>query len=167
MARATRNATAARKLELALRRREVIRLRLKGRSFVEIGSELGIGTTTAFRDVTAAIQEAAEKRIADGALVLDLELARLDAIQAGAWDKALAGDPECVRACLAVITQRAKLLGIEAPTRVDILTRDQASSITRAMGTVVDTVLRELVTDPALREALAGAIVAGWEAIKE
>jgi hypothetical protein len=45
--------------------------------------------------------------------VLNLELARLDALQDAVWDQAMTGDTKAVDSALKVINMRAKLLGLE------------------------------------------------------
>lgn len=44
-----------------------------------------------------------------------LELARLDALQVGLWDRAEAGDVKAVLAVLRIIEQRSRLLGLDKP----------------------------------------------------
>lgn len=47
-----------------------------------------------------------------------LELQRLDALQVGLWDQALAGDVKAVNAVLRIIEQRSRLLGLDKPEAV-------------------------------------------------
>lgn len=56
-----------------------------------------------------------------------LELARLDALQVGLWDRAVGGDVKAVNAVLRIIERRSRLLGLDKP--------DVAHS---GSGTVVD-----------------------------
>ncbi len=44
-----------------------------------------------------------------------LELQRLDALQVGLWEQALAGDVKAVNAVLRIIEQRSRLLGLDKP----------------------------------------------------
>ena len=44
-----------------------------------------------------------------------LELARLDALQVGLWDRAVGGDVKAVNAVLRIIEQRSRLLGLDKP----------------------------------------------------
>lgn len=56
-----------------------------------------------------------------------LELARLDALQVGLWERAVTGDVKAVNAVLRIIEQRSRLLGLDKP---------EATSV--GSGTVVD-----------------------------
>lgn len=47
-----------------------------------------------------------------------LELARLDALQVGLWERAEAGDVKAVNAVLRIIEQRSRLLGLDRPETV-------------------------------------------------
>lgn len=49
-----------------------------------------------------------------------LELARLDALQVGLWDRAEAGDVKAVNAVLRIIEQRSRLLGLDRPEAVPV-----------------------------------------------
>lgn len=44
-----------------------------------------------------------------------LELLRLDALQAGLWDRAVGGEVKAVNAVLRIIEQRSRLLGLDKP----------------------------------------------------
>lgn len=63
-----------------------------------------------------------------------LELARLDALQAALWDKAMAGDVDAAREVRAVIMARCRLLGLDqrekgsawAPRTVVLSAEDRA-----------------------------------------
>ncbi len=44
-----------------------------------------------------------------------LELQRLDALQVGLWDQAVAGDVKAVNAVLRIVQQRSRLLGLDKP----------------------------------------------------
>ncbi len=160
-----RKPTTVRKAALGIRRQQAIELRLEGLSYLAIGQKLGTSTTAAYRDVQAALGEVAKQRTADAATVLDLELERLDCLQSGVWSKALAGDCEAVNTCLRVLSLRAKLLGLEAPTRVEVIKREDLKRICAAMGSVVDVALTEIVTDAAMRDVLVARIKIGWLAI--
>lgn len=85
--------------------------------FDEVGKVLGIGTAEAY----ALVQEAQTdlpRAVAAEALATELE--RLDAMTRGLWPDASKGKPESVKAMLAVMTRRAKYLGLDAPTRSEI-----------------------------------------------
>lgn len=88
----------------------VVELRTKGNSFREINRILGV--TRADRIFNRAIAREGNIELSrQHAIALEAE--RLDALQAGIWSKAVDGDPEAIRACLGVLTRRAKMLGLD------------------------------------------------------
>lgn len=132
--------------EIAIRRNEAIKLKRAGKSWQEIADLLGYDSRgTAFNDVKRAKEEArAElKETVEGERETDLE--RLDAMLAEAWRVMEAGhlavsggkvvmvgpeggeSPladngpklEAIRTLLRVLERRARLLGLDAPTRVE------------------------------------------------
>jgi hypothetical protein len=61
-----------------------------------------------------AVHKALGERITEGADGLRrLELARLDALQAAVWDKALAADTAAVNTVLRIIEQRTRMLSLD------------------------------------------------------
>jgi hypothetical protein len=87
-----------------------VELMLKGRSYDQIAREVGYANRgTAHRVVAKALSE----RLADDIDQLrELELARLDALQASLWAKAEKGDLRAVNACVRIIDKRCRLLGL-------------------------------------------------------
>ena len=93
------------------RRARCVELALAGHSYDEIALEVGYQNRgTAWR----AVQDSLRSRIADAvAEYRDLELARLDALQAAHWPQALAGSVRSADLVLRVIDRRVKLLGLD------------------------------------------------------
>ena len=50
----------------------------------------------------------------------DMEVARLDRLLMGHWTKAIGGDVNATRTVLSIMDRRAKLLGLDAPQRIDL-----------------------------------------------
>lgn len=99
------------------RRAQAVALRISGMTYDAIAQRLGVGSTTVFRDVTESMADAAKRTREAADELLELELQRLDTLQGGLWDAALAGDVSSVRAVLAVMERRAKLLGLDAAAK--------------------------------------------------
>lgn len=64
-----------------------------------------------------------------------LEALRLDRLQLVVWDRALAGDLRAIDSALAIMAQRAKLLGLNAPAkqRVEVITEDTLDAAIREL----------------------------------
>ena len=63
-----------------------------------------------------AFWKAVDTRQADGVdEYRALEIQRLDALQAGLWEQATAGDVKAVLAVLRIVQQRSRLLGLDRP----------------------------------------------------
>ncbi|HZT80708.1 MAG TPA: hypothetical protein VFA26_10815 [Gemmataceae bacterium] len=81
---------------------------------------MGISTSGAHKCVRTALTEARQKYQEDAAELIELEKERLDTLQAAYWPDALAGDVQAAHVVLACTAQRRKLLGLDAPKRVEV-----------------------------------------------
>lgn len=105
----------------AERRKRVLVARLRGDSFRTIAEREKISTSTAHADMSTALadiprQEADELR--------QQEEERLNALQAAYWEAALSGNLEAADRVLRIIDRRARLLGLDAPQRMEIAAGD-------------------------------------------
>ena len=93
------------------RKARCVELALAGHSYEEIALEVGYQNRgTAWR----AVQESLNSRIAEAVEEYrELELARLDALQAAHWPQAVAGSVRSADLVLRVIDRRIKLLGLD------------------------------------------------------
>jgi hypothetical protein len=104
---------------------KAVALRLAGLDFQSISDQLGYtNRSVAAQDVDRAISA----RIEDGTRSIDelreMELLRLDRLQAAAWAKALAGELKSIELVMKIIDRRCKLLGLDAPERHEVVTLD-------------------------------------------
>ena len=96
------------------RKAESVRLRLQGHEYDEVAELVGYSNRgTAWRTVTKALRERVDSAVDE---YRQLELARLDALQASLWDKAMSGDIASANTVLKVMGQRARLLGLDQLT---------------------------------------------------
>lgn len=98
------------------RQRQALDLRKSGMSFERIGELLGYANSKgAWKAVQAALRtmlrEPAES-------VRVLEEARLEAMLQAVWPRVLKDEPFAIDRALKILARRAKLLGLDAPTRV-------------------------------------------------
>ncbi|WBP89526.1 hypothetical protein [Kitasatospora cathayae] len=114
------NRRDAHQVPVVERRRAAVKLRIEGKSWQEIADLLGYDSKGgACKDVSRALQKA----VTDLALPLEeyrqLELDRLDAMQEALWPKVLDGETRAMDTALRLMDRRAKLLGLDAPTRTE------------------------------------------------
>lgn len=103
--------------ELDARRSRALNLRLAGLTYREIADREDVSVRTAYNDVQAALKLTLQEP-ADS--VRAQELARLDRMQRSVWPQVLSGDVKAGEYLLKVMDRRARLLGLDAPRRIDI-----------------------------------------------
>lgn len=95
----------------ALRRERAVRLRTSGMTYQAIADEMGYSSKgTVYNVVKQAMCEHVTDAVAERR---QLEGARLDALQAGLWERAMAGDVAAAMECRNIILARIKLFGLE------------------------------------------------------
>jgi len=98
--RALAKARAVRAVELAA----------EGNTYGQIAAELGYANRgTVHRIVREALET---QQVQSVELLREVEVRRLDALQSGVWDAAMAGDIDAANACLRIIQTRIKVLGL-------------------------------------------------------
>jgi hypothetical protein len=97
---------------------QALELRKAGASYRTIAEQLGYrGVSGAFKAVTSALK-ATLKEPAEELRTLELE--RLDAMLLPLWRRVQNGDEKAVDRVLRIAERRAKLLGLDAPTRREL-----------------------------------------------
>lgn len=138
------SATSPRRLAAKEKQRRALELRRAGASYAQIGRVLGYRSTASAHKavevaLTMTLREPAEA-------VRQLELERLDEAQRAIWPRVRAGDLEAIDRLCKLMDRRAKLLGLDAPKQVEVLTID-----------TVDAELRRLEAEMTLRHSLPPA----------
>jgi len=110
----TNAARAAKGLE---HQRQALELRRMGLGYEAIGAQLGLGKSQAHRLVQAALADCREQVTAHADELRSEELSRLDGMLQGLWPRARKGEAAAVDRVLKIGERRAKLLGLDAPTR--------------------------------------------------
>ena len=106
--------SATRRVTVAERRTQAVRLAASGMDYTQIAKQLGYHDRSgAFKAIRGAL--AAERAEAVDEL-RQLECERLDRLQASMWDAALEGDIASVDRVLKVIAARVRLLGLDQYT---------------------------------------------------
>lgn len=95
------------------RRARAVRLRLGGASYDTIAKDLGLASrASAWKLVQRALRDRVFEEVDQ---YRELELQRLDALQAAHWGAAVAGDVKAALLVLKIIEQRVKLLCLDQP----------------------------------------------------
>jgi len=105
--------TAPEKVPAAIRRERTLELRASGRSIRSIADELKISKSQVQRDIEKELKAAAEGRKKIAGLIIDLELAKLDALEEKAWEHITDGELSAIDRVLRAMERRAKLLGLD------------------------------------------------------
>lgn len=107
-------------------------LRIAGHDWSAIASRVGYDSATVANRKVKHLIDKAHKAVTDDRRmeIVELELARLDALQAAVWDSALSGDVRSVDSALKVMMHRARLLQLgeesqAATSRTIIITSDE------------------------------------------
>lgn len=95
-------------------------LRKSGKSFRAIATKLDISLGQAFKDVQKSLQESLANRNDDAEELRQLELDRLDDLTSALDHWVKAGSVPAANAMLRVMERRAKLLGLDAPTKQEL-----------------------------------------------
>lgn len=104
---------------IAQRRLEVLKLRLQGLYIPAIARALKVDKSTVSRDLQAEYAENRAQRTALAEDAREVELLRLDRWQAQLEASGLTvGDPRAVHAAVRISERRARLLGLDAPTKL-------------------------------------------------
>ena len=110
-------ASSERTAEIEARQLQALDLRLAGASYRQIGNQLNVSHVQAMRDVATMIAEYASEP-AD--VVRKAEVARLDKLMLAHWPSAIKGDHKATQTVLQIMDRRARLLGLDAPQRIDV-----------------------------------------------
>ena len=119
--------------EAAERRRQAWDLRKGGASLREIARLLAVGKTTAEKYIDAGVADFNLKTSEDVKRHRALELARLDGLFQAAWLGATGprADPTFILRAVQIIRERAKLLGLYAPIRIELAASDLARQLVK------------------------------------
>lgn len=113
----TANKTSAKRIAATVRAAQALRLRAQGETFATIAVKLHYRSRQAAHCAVTAALIATLQESSEEARTLDLE--RLDVLLSAVMPKAMAGNLAAVLAALRVLERRAKLLGLDAPAKVE------------------------------------------------
>jgi hypothetical protein len=102
---------------------KALQLRIAGMPYHQIAEELGVDEWQAAHWVTTQLQGLRGEEVRNADVARQLHLERLDALMQGSWPKALAGNADSATIVLRCMERASKLLGLDAPQKVDITHR--------------------------------------------
>lgn len=110
--------TSATRLSAQATRRQVIELRMAGATISQICERLGIGRATAHRHIEKAMADVQAEMEGPAIAVKRMQYARLERLLQGAWGNAAKGDYAAIDRIIKILERQAKLLGLDAPTKL-------------------------------------------------
>jgi polyphosphate kinase 2 (PPK2 family) len=114
----TESKTSPRRLEAVEKQKQALELRKAGATYEAIAKKLEYANASGAEH---AIKAALKATVQDGAdAVRQLEVERLDAMLMGLWTTANKGNHGAVDRVLRIMERRARLLGLDAPTKTEI-----------------------------------------------
>jgi hypothetical protein len=102
--------------------RQAVELRKGGASYLEIGEVLGVKNTRADNIVMAAIDELGTITREGAAQIKQMELEHLNSMHMSLWPQRK--NPRVVDSLLRIQERRARLLGLDAPTKTAVTDAD-------------------------------------------
>lgn len=105
--------------------RRIYALFLAGARPDEIARTMNLSVETIYRTRRAALERTMPQRDAVMLELREVELQRIDRLQRAHWQKAIEGSIGSSKIVLACIDRRAKMLGLDAPVKVDATVRSE------------------------------------------
>lgn len=102
---------------------KALQLRIQGMPYWQIAEELDADEVTVTGWVTTQLRGLRGEEVRNADVARQLHLERLDAMMQAAWPKALAGNESSASIVLRCMERSSKLLGLDAPQKVDITHR--------------------------------------------
>ena len=125
-----------------VRRTEALSLRLAGLTYAQISERMRISHDAAEDMVDRVLGEVRDRGVAE---LRELEGARLDRAQAAIWTQVLEGDLKAVDTFLRLSSRRAKMFGLDAPTKID-LSLNVRAEMEHALAQLEAVVMGEVVS---------------------
>jgi len=113
--------TSPRRINETEKARKALSLRRSGLDFDAIAKKVGYTNRSgAWKAVCRLLEERARETAADADHIRAVEIERLDALLLAIWGEATRGDPALIDRVLRIMDRRAKLLGLDAPTKQEV-----------------------------------------------
>jgi hypothetical protein len=120
--RVNRQRAHPRAVKTRQQQQQALELRKGGATYLEIGAALGVTRQRAYTVVMAAVDELGTITREGAAQVKQMELERLNSMHMSLWPQRK--NPRVVDSLLRIQERRARLLGLDAPTRTALTDAD-------------------------------------------
>ena len=117
-----KNKTSPSTIDAKLRAAKALEMRMEGMKFDDIAAELGFSGRQGAYDAVSRELKAITREPAEEVLRLDLE--RLDKMWGIHYLNAQAGDAMALSSCMRIMERRARLLGLDAPSKNEVTGKD-------------------------------------------
>ena len=117
-----KNKTSPSTIDAKVRAARALELRMEGMKFDDIATELGYNSKQAAFDAVSRELKAITREPAEEVLRIDLE--RLDRMWGIHYLNAQAGDAIALSSCMRIMERRARLLGLDAPSKNEVTGKD-------------------------------------------
>ncbi len=135
------------------RESQAIALRREGKRYDEIGKQLGVDQSTAWRLVQRAYKRVIKQNDSAADFQRKLDLDRCDTAIKALWPSVEAGKTRAVEVLMSVLKRRADLLGLDAPTKIAPTTPDGANEYNRLSDDDLHREIAKLLDAGRAREA--------------
>lgn len=142
---------------------EVLRLRIRGTAFRVIERKLGI--TQSYRLYKRALNRSPSEQLRRDALKLDGE--RLDSLQDGMWEKAMAGDARAIEVMLKLLERRSRLYGYDFADVLGARHAEVEEAKVKLMAIALTRALDKAELTPEVRKFITSEFVTELRVIEE
>jgi len=109
------------------KQKTALKLRAAGVEYTDIAHQLGYKTASgAHKAVTTALRKTLQEPADE---LRTLELNRLDVMLKSIWSMVIVGNPQYIVIALKILERRARLLGLDAPTKQDITSKGEQVNV--------------------------------------
>lgn len=105
---------------VAQRRREMLIMKIQGRTAIQIAEHFGISPGTARSDLARAVKKAKAMEVEEAEMYRFIQGSRLEALLRGVWTDAADGDIKAGEQARKYIADITELFGLKVPVRTEI-----------------------------------------------
>lgn len=121
--------TSGKRITAAERRKKAVQMRISGATYDDISKALGVSRPAAYNSVKTALQETKLKMAESVDELREIERERLERLILAVMPKAMSGDVKAVDSVRRLSESLRRLLGLDAPDKIEFNWRDEAKEI--------------------------------------